>query len=179
MPVSIGSLRGADEIFGPSSMSRSSPRVDVALQYLLGISFRVDNVIATALGTSLPRPIYSSYVDGRTLAYHVFDCFPDVRVYETAGTSLVVACTTVCTHARSTQCPKPYSGFIRFDGPLTLSIPHIGWMPIDMRGQLDPSMARRYTHANSKIFLYLIHHRVTKCLVVACQPLTKMMRNTM
>lgn len=108
-PVTFGyivSERGnaAPQRYRLTSASLSSPRIYMALQYLLRTFFQLSGIMAMRLGRGVHRTNKCPHATGSILIYYENDIAPDFKLYETADTALDIANITNCPHVRFIQC---------------------------------------------------------------------------
>ncbi len=96
-------------------MSKRSPRIHLALQYVIRNFFRIDNVIAVRLGRSVNKLPKHEGADGCTLIHFVSDVTPYFHFYETVDTQLDVMKITNSNKSRITQCLTKVGCEVIFD----------------------------------------------------------------
>eukprot|EP00959_Pyramimonas_sp_CCMP1952_P297954 6232821-Pyramimonas_sp.AAC.1 len=97
-----------------TSASRLSPKVYLALQYLIRKFFRIENVVSVRLAKSIHKLHPVAYADSCILVHYDNDVNPGFPYHEAEGTALNIHDITGSAHSRSIQClksTKPQSGF--------------------------------------------------------------------
>ena len=87
-----------------TSASTRSPKVFLALQYIIRNIFRIDDVFAVRLGKSVARTRSCSYADRSVLIYYVSETDPKFTYYETEDTAIDISYVTGEPKARMMQC---------------------------------------------------------------------------
>eukprot|EP00959_Pyramimonas_sp_CCMP1952_P206607 4320546-Pyramimonas_sp.AAC.1 len=68
--------------------SRLSPKVHLALQYLIRNFFRIENVVSVRLAKGIQKLPPVAYADSSTLVHYDNDVNPGFHSYEAEGTAL-------------------------------------------------------------------------------------------
>eukprot|EP00959_Pyramimonas_sp_CCMP1952_P224850 4701745-Pyramimonas_sp.AAC.2 len=70
-----------------TSASRLSPKLHLALQYLIRDFFRIENVVSVRLAESMIKLPQVAYDDSCTLVHYDNDVSPGFNYYEAEGTA--------------------------------------------------------------------------------------------
>eukprot|EP00959_Pyramimonas_sp_CCMP1952_P190339 3981197-Pyramimonas_sp.AAC.1 len=98
-----------------TTASLLSPKVHLALQYLIINFFRIENVVSVRLATRIHNLPPVTYADSCTLAHYDNDVNPGFHYYEAEGIALNIHDITGSAHSRIIQCLKSTTPQARFD----------------------------------------------------------------
>jgi hypothetical protein len=87
-----------------TTASRNSPKVFLALQYVIRNFFRINDVIAVRLGKNIHSVSKCDYADSSILVHYTSDLNPDFHFYETEDTAINIANVTQSHKSRIIQC---------------------------------------------------------------------------
>eukprot|EP00959_Pyramimonas_sp_CCMP1952_P004350 91445-Pyramimonas_sp.AAC.1 len=87
-----------------TSASRLSPKVHLALKYLIRHFFRIENVGSVGLAQSIHKLPPVACADSCTLVHYDSDVNPGFHYYEAEGTALNIHDITGSAHSRIIQC---------------------------------------------------------------------------
>eukprot|EP00959_Pyramimonas_sp_CCMP1952_P294059 6150410-Pyramimonas_sp.AAC.1 len=98
-----------------TSASSISPKVHLALQHLIRICFRIENVVSVRLAKSIHKLPPVTYADSCTVVHYDNDVNPGFHSYETKGTALNLHDIIGSAHSIIIQCLKPSKPQAGFD----------------------------------------------------------------
>ena len=102
-PVTYGYTQHNNQL-RPATTNTTSPKIYMALQYLLKTFFQLSSVVTVRLGKGVHTTTKCPYASGSTLIYYENDTEPDFKLYETTDTALDIINITNCAHVRIIQC---------------------------------------------------------------------------
>eukprot|EP00959_Pyramimonas_sp_CCMP1952_P272305 5693188-Pyramimonas_sp.AAC.2 len=104
-----------------TSASRLSPKVHLALQYLIRNFFRIENVVSVRLAKSIHELPPVAYADSCALVHCDNDVNAGAHYFEAEGTALNVHDATRSAHPRIIQCLMSIKPHACFDHDMTKS----------------------------------------------------------
>ena len=112
LPNQQGNLR-------KTTASQLSPKVHMALQFLVRNYFCIENVVAIRFAKSVSKLPAVTYAESCALVHYDRDVTPGFHYHESDGMALYISDITGSTHARIIQCLKSSKPLAGFDADLS------------------------------------------------------------